>query len=66
MKILFKIVAIIGLLLTIAAPVLAVTGSIDLERNKTLMFIGMIVWFLGATPWLAFNKLKPSDKEVEI
>ena len=63
---LFKIIAIIGLLLTIAAPILAVTGTIDLDRTKTLMFIGMIVWFLGATPWLAFNKLKPSDKEVEI
>lgn len=62
----FKIVALIGLLLTIAAPVLAVTGSIDLDRTKSLMFVGMIVWFLGATPWLAFNKLRPSDKEVDI
>jgi hypothetical protein len=63
---LYKAIALIGLLLTILPPILVAMGRIDLALTKTLMFVGMIGWFLGATPWLAFSKLKPSDSEVEI
>ena len=66
MKAIFKGIAIIGLVLTVAAPILAVNESIELDTTKSLMFIGMILWFVGATPWLAFNELRPSDREVEI
>lgn len=66
MKKLYKIIALIGLLLTILPPILAAMEAIDLALNNTLMLIGMVMWFLGATPWLAFSKLKPIDKEVEI
>lgn len=66
MNTLYKSVALIGLLLTILPPILATMGTIDLALTKTLMLVGMILWFLGATPWIAFSKLKPTDKNVDI
>ncbi|GAA5484186.1 hypothetical protein [Haloferula sargassicola] len=62
----FKIGALVGLILTAIGPVLVFTGTLDVEKNKTIMLIGMLLWFLGATPWLGSNKLQPADKEVEI
>lgn len=62
----FKAIALGGLLLTAAGPILTFTGAVDIETNKKLMLIGMIVWFLGATPWLGSNKLQPADTQVEI
>lgn len=66
MNTLYKSVALIGLLLTLLPPILATMELIDLALNKTLMLVGMIVWFLGATPWLAFGKLEPTDTNVDI
>ena len=67
MKKLFKIAALIGLLLTIIPPVLLFVGAISsLATVKTLMLVGMIIWYIGATPWLGFQKLEPADLEVEI
>ena len=64
---LFKPVALIGLALTILPPLLLFVGVIDsLPWTKNLMLAGMIIWYVAATPWLAFQKLKPSDSEVEI
>ncbi len=62
----FKPIAIGGLIATAAGPILLFTGAIDLETNKKVMLLGMIVWFLGATPWLGSNKLQPTDSQVEI
>ena len=66
MNLLYKIIALVGLVLTIVPPILTTMGMIDLALTKTLALLGMILWFLGATPWLAFKKLKPIDTEVEI
>lgn len=63
---LYKAIALIGLLLTLLPPILVAIGAIDLALTKSLMVVGMVLWFVGATPWLAFSKLKPSDSEVEI
>ncbi len=64
---LFKPVALIGLLLTILPPILLFVGAVDsLPLVKNLMFAGMIIWYIAATPWLAFQELQPSDSEVEI
>ena len=63
---LYKVIALIGLSLTLLPPILAAMGMIDLDLTNTLMLVGMILWFLGATPWLALSKLKPIDLEVEI
>lgn len=63
----FKPVALIGLALTILPPLLLFVGVLSsLPLTKTLMLVGMIVWYVAATPWLAFQSLKPSDREVEI
>jgi hypothetical protein len=62
-----KPVALIGLALTILPPLLLFAGAMDsLSLVKNLMLAGMIVWYVAATPWLAFQKLQPSDSEVEI
>lgn len=54
---LFKPLAIIGLLLTVIPPILLFTGVSDsLTSTKTVMFVGMILWFATAIPWLAFQK----------
>lgn len=66
MQFIARIIALIGLAITVITPILATVGSIDLERTKAFMLVGMIAWFIGAIPWLAFNKLRPSDAEVEI
>ena len=53
----YKPLAILGLLLTIIPPLLLFFGAgIGLTATKTTMFVGMILWFTGATPWLAFQK----------
>lgn len=48
MKPILKIAAIIGLLLSAGAPLLTFLGAIDVELDKTILFIGMIVWFVSA------------------
>ncbi len=53
----FKPLAILGLLLTILPPILLFLGAgISLTTTKNTMFAGMVLWFAGATPWLAFHK----------
>ena len=52
-----KPLAILGLILTILPPLLLFLGTgISLTATKNTMFAGMILWFAGATPWLAFQK----------
>ena len=62
----FKILAILGLAATGIGPLLVFTGTLDVPTNKWVMLAGMIVWFVGATPWLGSDKLQPTDKQVEI
>lgn len=63
MKALYKPLALGGLLLTLIAPILLLTGTIDLPLVKTSMAIGMVLWYLGATPWLGLgaHKSEPAD-----
>ena len=52
-----KPLAILGLLLTLLPPVLLFLGAgICLGTTKNTMIAGMLLWFAGATPWLAFRK----------
>lgn len=62
----FKIIGLLGLATTAIGPILTFTNTIDVSTNKTVMLVGMIVWFIGGTPWLGSQKLQPTDKEVEI
>ena len=52
MKIAYRIIAAAGLLLTLIPPIVYLYGNISEDRMKTLMFIGAIIWFAGAIPWL--------------
>lgn len=63
MKALYKPVALGGLLLTLIAPILLLIGTTDIPLMKTLMAIGMVLWYLGATPWLGLSahKSEPAD-----
>lgn len=63
MKALFKPLALIGLALSLLAPILVFANAISTDLMKLLMLIGMIVWYLGATPWLGLgaHKSEPAD-----
>ena len=52
-----KPLALIGLLLTLAPPILLFVGVMDcLHCVKNFMLAGMLLWFAAAIPWLAFSK----------
>ena len=48
MKILLSSLALIGLLATIVPSILVFSGTIGPATHKTVMVIGMILWFVTA------------------
>ncbi|MFT6182302.1 MAG: putative membrane protein [Akkermansiaceae bacterium] len=50
------IIALIGLALTIIPPLLHLLSDLSQKATFTLMAVGMVIWYLAATPWLAFKK----------
>lgn len=58
MKILLSFLGLIALLATILPSILVFSGAIESETHKTVMTIGMILWFVTA-PF--FMKRKDSD-----
>ena len=56
MKFLFPLIAILGLVLTIAPSLVHLFGTLDLKTTFNLMIAGMVLWIIGGTPWLAFKK----------
>lgn len=62
----FKAIAWIGLVLTAVGPILFYTGTIDVDLNKKIMIAGMVIWFIGAIPWLGKKEIEPADTQVEI
>jgi hypothetical protein len=48
MKILLSILGLAALLATVLPSVLVYFGAIELGTHKTLMVIGMILWFVTA------------------
>lgn len=55
MKTLFKPLALGGLALSLLSPILLFANAINFDLMKLLMLVGMILWYLGATPWLGFG-----------
>ncbi|GHC53276.1 hypothetical protein [Roseibacillus persicicus] len=55
---LFKPLALLGLALTLLPSLLLLLGAIDLGLSKTLMIVGMVFWYLGATPWIGLASPK--------
>jgi hypothetical protein len=48
MKILLSSLAFVGLLATVLPSILVCFGAIELGIHKTIMVIGMILWFVSA------------------
>ena len=52
MKPILKSISYLGLAITVAAPLLVWADKISIETNKTLLIIGMILWFGSAIFWI--------------
>lgn len=53
---LLSILAVAGLVLTLIPSILTFVGSIDIQMNKRLMLIGMILWFTTASFLIKIKK----------
>jgi hypothetical protein len=56
MKYIYRLMAIAGLIITLVPPILYYAGSMGEERMKLIMFLGTLLWFSGAIPWLGKKK----------
>ncbi len=52
MKYIYPIIGAAGLLLLLIPAIMRFAGSMDPVQMKNLMFIGTLLWFAGAIPWL--------------
>ena len=50
MKTIFKIIGVIGLIITVGAPIFYMMDVIQLDLNHQLMLAGTLLWFLTAIP----------------
>lgn len=56
MRILFQILALAGLILILIPSILFFYGNLAPEHMRTYMFLGTVLWFAGAIPWLGRKK----------
>lgn len=56
MRYLYQLLAAAGLLLVLIPSLLHYFGSIANDQMKTYIFIGTMLWFAGAIPWLGKKK----------
>ena len=64
MRKILKSAALVGLALTIVPPVLLFAGGVEsLEKVKTVMLGGMLLWFATAIPWLTVREVRSPDRE---
>jgi hypothetical protein len=52
MKYIYPIIGLAGLLLLLIPSIMHFSGKMDADQMKNLMFIGTLIWFAGAIPWL--------------
>ncbi len=52
MKSILKTISYLSLALTVAAPLLVWAGKLSIESNKTLLILGMFLWFGSAIFWI--------------
>lgn len=52
MRILLKLLSLVGLLLTIVPALLVYLGSMKIEQHYLLMLLGTFVWFLSTPFWM--------------
>jgi len=60
-NLIIKFISYIALAVTIIPSILVFKGDMDLQTNKNIMGISMIVWFVLAPLWIN----KKSDEVVE-
>jgi len=58
MKKIAEIISYIALAVLVGAPVLFYSEKITLEKNKLLMLIATIIWFVSAIYWMGKDKEK--------
>jgi len=58
MKYFYILLAVLGLGLMLLATLLHLYESMDAEQMKMYMFIGTVLWFSGAIPWLGKKKIQ--------
>lgn len=51
-KVMIRVLAIVGLILTIVPSILHFSEIISLQAVHTWMAVGMVVWFLTGSFWL--------------
>jgi len=51
-RIIIKIVSYLALASTILPSVLVLMGKLDIETNKSIMAVAMVVWFVTAPFWM--------------
>ena len=56
MKYFYMLLALAGLCLLLIPALLFYLGRIEAEAMKNYMFIGTLLWFSGAIPWLGKKK----------
>ena len=56
MKYFYIILAVVGLCLTLVPSLLLFFDAMEPEQMKNYMFIGTLLWFSGAIPWLGKKK----------
>ncbi len=52
MKMILKLISLIGLGLTLLPSFFVFFGLIELDPNKNLMILGTILWFITAPFWM--------------
>ncbi len=52
MKMILKLISLIGLGLTLLPSFFVFSGLIELDPNKNLMILGTILWFITAPFWM--------------
>ncbi len=62
MRTVYQMLAAAGLALVLIPSVLHYFNNIGNEQMKTYLFLGTILWFAGAIPWLGRKKKENSLK----
>ena len=56
MRYLYQLLAAVGLALVLIPAILHYTDTMAIDQMKIYMFVGSMLWFAGAIPWLGKKK----------
>ncbi len=56
MRTIYKLLAASGLALVLIPSLLFYFDRMEIDQMKTFMFLGTLLWFAGAIPWLGRKK----------